>query len=109
MEQEEINKRNIPLQYKVPLQGKMNKSINDCINSGWGGKCSNPKEHRQISCNVTEDVIGFADSQWGTMVVWECKECGQKQFFHLREWDSMMRTDYVRMYHEFLTIGKYNF
>lgn len=28
----EINKKNIPPKYKVPLQGKMNKGVFDCIN-----------------------------------------------------------------------------
>ena len=102
----EINKKNIPPKYKVPLQGKMNKVVFDCINSGWGGNCSNPTSHRQNEYCVVEDIIGFAESQWGTMVVWECKGCGQKQFFHLRE-NENNGIDYVKMFHDWKTTGKY--
>lgn len=102
----EINKKNIPPKYKVPLQGKMNKGVFDCINSGWGGNCSNPTSHRQNEYFVIEDIIGFAESQWGTMVVWECKGCGQKQFFHLRE-NENNGIDYVKMFHDWKTTGKY--
>lgn len=102
----EINKKNIPLCYKIPLQGKMNKGVFDCINSGFGGNCSNPVSHRKSPYCVIEDIIGFADSPWGTMVVWECKECGQKQFFHLREEESN-HIDYVELYHRWRTTGKY--
>lgn len=102
----EINKQNIPLKYKIPLQGKMNKGVFDCINSGWGGKCENPKSHRRSPYNVTEDIVGFAESQWGTMVIWECKGCGQKQFFHLRE-NERGGPDYVVLYHNYITTGKY--
>lgn len=49
------------------------------------------------------------DSQWGRMVVWKCRECGQIQFFHLRENENRGTFDYVRMYHEYKTTGKYEY
>ena len=48
----EINKKNIPPKYKVPLQGKMNKGVFDCINSGWGGNCSNPTSHSIVLLRI---------------------------------------------------------
>lgn len=104
-----INSKNIPIEYRVLLQGKMNKGIFDCVNSGWGGKCSGSKNHRQSPYNVVEDIIGFADSKWGWMVVWKCRECGQIQFFHLRENENRGTFDYVRMYHEYKTTRKYEY
>ena len=101
-----INNKSIPLRYKVPLQGKMNKGIFDCINSIFSEKCGYKPTHRQNIYSVVEDIVGFADSAWGTMVIWECKGCGQKQFFHLRE-NEVRRIDYVALYHSFLTTGKY--
>ena len=104
-----INSKNIPIEYRVQLQGKMNRGVFDCINSGFGGKCSGSKNHRQSPYNVVEDIIGFADSQWGRMVGWKCRECGQIQFFHLRENENRGTFDYVRMYHEYKTTGKYEY
>lgn len=105
--QVEINKQNIPQEYIVPLQGKMNKGVYDCINSGWGGNCTGDVSHRKNPYGVIEDIIGFAPSQWGTMVVWKCKSCGQIQCFHLRENEPIQHHDYVRMYHEYKTTGSY--
>jgi len=102
--EKEVNKNNIPVKYKIPLTGKMNKGVFDCLNE-WNG-CPNRKSHRQSPYCVIEDIIGFADSNWGTMVVWECKCCGQKQFFHLREY-SRGGLDYVKAYHEYITTGKW--
>ena len=84
-----INSKNIPIEYRVQLQGS--------------------KNHRQSPYNIVEDIIGFADSQWGRMVVWKCRECGQIQFFHLRENENRGTFDYVRMYHEYKTTGKYKY
>lgn len=81
MEENIIDKHHIPLEYKIPLQGIMNKGVFDCIQSGFGGKCKNPTSHRLNKYCVIEDIIGFADSPWGTMVVWQCRECGQNNFF----------------------------
>lgn len=39
MEENIIDKHHIPLEYKIPLQGIMNKGVFDCIQSGFGGKC----------------------------------------------------------------------
>lgn len=102
----EINSKNIPVEYRIQLSGKMNKGVFECINR-WD-KCKASTNHRQIPSIVVEDIIGFADSQWGWMVVWECKECGQKQFFHLRENEQYGSLDYVKMYHEYMTTGKYS-
>lgn len=108
METTEINKKNIPKEYIIELKGKMNKGVFDCIESGWGGNCRNNVSHRQSKYNVVEDIIGFAPSKWGTMVVWQCKSCGQVQFFHLRENEPIQHHDYVRMYHQYKTTGTWD-
>lgn len=100
-----VNKKNIPLEYKIALQGKMNKGVYDCINS-HDGKCSSEQNHRKNKYKVIEDIIGFAESQWGTMVVWECKDCGQIQFFHLRE-NEKTSFDYVSEFDTFHKNGSY--
>jgi len=84
----------------------MNKGVYDCFDS----KCcySFKPTHRKSQYNVTEDVIGFADSRFGRMVVWECKGCGQIYFFHLRENDDLTSFDYVSFYHQYITTGDYN-
>lgn len=105
----EINSKNIPLEYRIPLQGRMNKGVFECINGGFGGNCPDTRTHRHSKYNVVEDIIGFAETQWGWMVVWKCKDCGQVQFFHLRENEQRGTFDYVRMYHEWKTTGKYEY
>jgi len=54
-----VNKKNIPKEYMISLQGKMNKGVFDCYN------CKNNVSHRQSPYGVIEDIIGFADSNWG--------------------------------------------
>lgn len=98
-----VNKKNIPPEYMITLQGKMNKGIYDCFDY----KCKKPVNHRASKYNVIEDIIGFAKSSIGMMVVWECKGCGQKYFFHLRENDLSNYHDYVKMYHNYKTTGTY--
>ena len=78
----------IPDIYKIPLQGKMNKGVYSCLACRF----------QALNYNVTPHIIGFAESQWGDMVVWECPDCGQKQFFHLRGSESC---DYVAAYSGF--------
>lgn len=102
----EVNSHNIPLQYLVPLQGRMNKGVFKCFNI----RCNFEPTHRQSEYGVTEDIIGFANSNIGKMVVWECKGCGEKYFFHLRENENPIPAhDYVVRYHEFITTGKWTY
>lgn len=100
-----INKKNIPLHYMIPLQGKMNRGVYDCFESG----CHFEPTHRKSPYSVVEDIIGFANSNIGKMVIWECKGCGEKYFFHLRENDIFSNIDYVNLYHQFLTTGKWEY
>jgi len=98
----EVNKKNIPLKYKVPLQGTMNKGIYSCF------ECRFDPVHRQSKYTVVEDIIGFADSIDGVMVVWECKNCGTKYFYHLRDWEETIKAhDIVVKYDEYVKTGKW--
>lgn len=99
----EINKHNIPKEYMIPLQGKMNKGVYNCFDY----KCEKPISHRASKYNVIEDIIGFANSNIGKMVVWECKGCGQKYYFHLREFEETTHHDYVKFYHDYKTKGSW--
>ncbi len=81
----------------------MNKGVYTCFDY----KCSKPINHRESKYNVIEDIVGFAKSNIGIMVVWECKGCGQKYFFHLRENDPNNPYDYVEFYHKYKTTGKW--
>lgn len=83
----------IPIQFKIPLQGRMNKGVYQCLECRFTAP----------EYDVTPYIKGFADSNYGEMVVWECPECGQKQFFHYR--GDMYGFDYVTNYQEFLKGG----
>jgi len=98
---DEINNKNIPLNYMIPFQGRMNKGVFDCM------YCDSKALHRKSKYCVVEDIIGFSDSPWGKMIVWKCKDCGKIQFFHLRENESY-NLDYVKLYHEYITTGIYH-
>ena len=100
---EAINKTNIPSEYIISLQGIMNRGVFECF------KCNTKHTHRKSEYWVIEDVLGFADSQWGKMVVWQCKECGQIYFFHLRENEPITPFDYVAFYHQYKTTGSWKF
>lgn len=102
---EGVSKLNIPKQYMIPLQGEMNKGVYDCF------QCNFEPTHRKSKFGVTEDILGFANSNIGKMVVWECKGCGQKYYFHLRENDLpyIQAHDKVITYHEYVTTGKWEY
>lgn len=104
----QIDKKHILLEYRIPPQGVPNKMVSECVNAGWTGECDGDISHRELPYCVVEDIIGFAETQWGWAVVWRCKSCGKVQWFHLRENDDH-GLDYVRMYHEYKTTGKYSF
>ncbi len=54
---------------------KMNKGVYNCV------ECDFIASHS----NVVPYMIGIApNTNWGTMVVWECPKCFQEQFFHHR-------------------------
>jgi DNA-directed RNA polymerase subunit RPC12/RpoP len=64
----------IPAEYIIEPVGRKNGMVYKCVEC-W-------KE--APDCNVTPYIIGFADTQWGRLVFWECPHCYQKQFFHYR-------------------------
>ena len=84
----------IPLKYKVPLQGRMNKGVYSCFY---------PCDFVAPHYDVTPYIKGFADSNYGTMVVWECPLCFKKSYFHYR--GDMYGFDYILRYEEFLKGG----
>lgn len=86
----------IPIKFKIPLQGKMNKGVYNCI------KCDFVSPHY----DVTPYILGFSESNWGDMVVWECPKCGQKMFFHYI--GNRYCFDYIIRYEEFLKGGDWN-
>jgi len=63
----------IDLKYKIPLQGKYHKGINYCP------FCDHEPN------NIHSEIIGFADSNIGTMVIIECPNCFEKWKFHARK------------------------
>jgi len=89
----------------IPLQGKMNKGVFSCF------ECRHEPTHRKSKFNVVEDILGFANSNIGQMVVWQCKGCGEIYFFHLRENDKpyIKAHDIVVKYHEYKETGKWEF
>lgn len=85
----------IPLKYKIPLQGRMNKGVYSCFS---------PCEFVSPHYDVTPYIIGFADSNIGTMVVWECPVCFKKSYFHFR--GDQLGFNYLDRYEEFLKGGE---
>ena len=75
----------IPIEVIIPLQGKYNKGVSNCIECNF----------RNPEYNVTPNIIGFAESKWGEMLVWECPICHTKQFFH---YDTSYGFDYVKAF-----------
>jgi RNase P subunit RPR2 len=63
----------IPLKYRIPKQGRPNKSVSDCE------ECDFSALH-----NLVEYIIGFFEYNGMDFVVWECPECGSKWYFHSR-------------------------
>ena len=61
----------IPLNLRVPPQGRYNSGI--------------------FTCN------GLAETSAGVMVVWECPRCGQKWMFHYRAQNDRESFDYAAM------------
>jgi hypothetical protein len=68
----------IDLKYKIPLQGKYHKGVNDCP------FCDH--KPRYLHANT----LGFADSNIGILCVIECPECFEKWNFHAREYEDFM-------------------
>ena len=61
---------------KIPLRSdaKMNKGVYNCVECDFMAKTA-----------LVPYIIGIApNTNWGTMVVWECPKCFQEQFFHYR-------------------------
>ena len=55
---------------------KMNKGVYSCVECSFKAPFS----------NVVPYMTGIApNTNWGTMVVWECPKCFWEQFFHYRE------------------------
>lgn len=62
---------NIDLKYKIQLQGYRNKWIIGCLN------CQN-----NLNGKIFQHIKGFADTDYGTMVIVECPECFETFYFH---------------------------
>lgn len=101
----DINKKNIPPEYMIPLPENVryNPLVFDCHSRG----CINPKSHRKMDCSVIEDILGFSDTKWGMLVVWQCRYCKVIHCFHLRSHEAVTSFDYVSRYHEYKTTGTY--
>ncbi len=65
-----MGQEKVELMYKIPLTGKYNKGVNECLKCGYRSEV------------LVEDIIGFADSDSGLMAIVECPECFDKWFFH---------------------------
>jgi hypothetical protein len=63
----------VDIKYRIPLQGKYWKGINSCPHCGF------------YPDSVTGEIIGFADSDIGLMVICECPKCFKKWRFHARD------------------------
>ena len=59
--------------YKIQLTGEY-----------WAGVLSCPECGFQPDCSITVHIIGFADSNIGTMAICECPMCFTKWHFHAR-------------------------
>lgn len=75
----------IPLELRVPPQGKYNRGIYTCYECGF-----EPEGH-----SVVPHMLGIAETSAGTMVVWECPKCGQKWMFHYRAQNAFEPYDYA--------------
>jgi RNase P subunit RPR2 len=64
----------IPLKYKIPKQGRPNKSVSNCE------ECDFSARHAYI----IPYIIGFFEYAGMQFVAWECPECGSKWYFHIR-------------------------
>jgi len=66
----------IPIKYRIPLQGKYNRMCHKCLDCGFNALDGD---------NSTYDfLIGFADSNIGHLMIWECPKCFAKWSFHSR-------------------------
>lgn len=61
----------IDSKYKIPLVGKYNLMVYECKDC-----------NHSILNNMYDNIIGFADSQWGIMAIIECPNCFEKYFSH---------------------------
>lgn len=69
----------IDKKHKINLQGRYNKSVGCCLDC----------DHSFIKDNshgaLVDNIIGFADSDYGLMAIWECPVCFSKWFYHGEE------------------------
>ena len=61
--------------YRIHLKGTYWAGINTCPRCAYQGD------------TVSEDIIGFANSQYGIMAVAECPKCFKRWHFHMRNDD----------------------
>ena len=83
----------IKTKYRIPLQGEYNEGIYDCPECGYQSE------------NVVEDAIGFADSNIGNVLIWECPKCFLKWYFH-SHWEEMGKNFYYGMFLNAIDEGK---
>lgn len=75
----------IPLNLRVPPQGRYNRGIYTCYECGF----------EPLGYNVVPHMLGLAETPAGVMVVWECPRCGQKWMFHYRALNAREAHDYA--------------
>lgn len=76
---------NIPLNLRVPPQGRYNRGVFTCNECGF-------EPHYY---NIVPHMLGIAETTAGVMVVWECPRCGQKWMFHYRAQNDREPFDYA--------------
>lgn len=64
----------IDVKYRIPLKGEYWKGINSC-----------PECFYRPSEGITDDIIGFAQSNGMYFTVCECPKCGTHWYFHARD------------------------
>ena len=67
--------------YLIPLAGKYNAIVFACNHGDC--YCNLIKDNRKYG-GISENIIGFAESKWGTMMVIECPRCFKKWYCHCR-------------------------
>ena len=77
----------IPLNLRVPPQGRYNSGLFTCNECGFEPPLYNLVPH----------MLGLAETTAGVMVVWECPRCGQKWMFHYRVQNARESYDYAAM------------
>lgn len=68
--------KEIDSKYKTHLVGHYNKAVSRCLNCGL--ELYKDKSHGTIFDNI----IGFNDTNYGLMAIWECPVCFEKWYYH---------------------------